>query len=137
MIRELTCVTCPMGCSLSIESGEGDDLVITGNRCPRGVVYAREELLAPKRVVTATCRLRFPEATPSEAGLPHAAMAFAGLPRRLPIKSTAAFPRERIPELLGLIAELEVPAPVHIGDLLAKDLLGTGIDLVATRTVTW
>jgi CxxC motif-containing protein len=57
MSEELICITCPLGCHLSIDRGPGDALAISGNRCPRGVKYAEEELLAPKRVVSATARI--------------------------------------------------------------------------------
>ena len=56
MAEELICITCPLGCHLSVERRADGGLSVSGNRCPRGARYAEEELLAPKRVVTATCR---------------------------------------------------------------------------------
>ena len=44
MIKELTCIRCPIGCSLQVEMN-GDEVVnVTGNNCPRGAEYARKEL---------------------------------------------------------------------------------------------
>ena len=54
MTDKLICITCPLGCRLEAERGADGELLVSGNHCPRGARYAREELLAPKRVVTAT-----------------------------------------------------------------------------------
>lgn len=120
MTRELTCITCPLGCALTIDDAADGNLAIAGNRCSRGASYAREEFLAPKRVVTATCRL---------------ARAAGDGPRRVPCRSSAAFPRERVGELLRLAYGLEVSMPVVSGQVLIRDALGTGIDLIATRSL--
>ena len=119
MTQELTCITCPMGCRLTAERGADGSLAVTGNRCPRGAAYAREELLAPKRTVTATCR-----ASASASGV-----------KRIPCRTTAPFPREKVDELLAAIYALEEPLPVARGRTLIRDALGTGIDVIATRTL--
>jgi Uncharacterized protein with conserved CXXC pairs len=124
-----------MGCRLSVErpdsgaAGEEAEasFVVTGNRCPRGAAYAREELLAPKRTVTATCRLRLPEGAEVDRGL--------GAPSRVPCRTRGAFPKERVSELLAAIYALELEPPIRRGDVLIKDALGLGIDVVATRTL--
>lgn len=130
MRQELTCITCPMGCHLSIERPDGGaegEMTVTGNRCPRGAAYAREELFAPKRTVTATCRVH-------RGGAGASAEAMSG-PRRVPCRTRAAFPKERVNELLAAIYKLDVSLPVERGDVLIKDALGLGIDVVATRTL--
>lgn len=137
---ELVCITCPIGCHLQVETlgggasgaigaegAEGPEIQVSGNRCPRGVVYAREETLAPRRVVTATCRVRREPAVASAAGLT--------APRRVPLRTTAAFPKERVDELLAAIYALELPLPARRGQVAMKDALGSGIDLIVTRTV--
>jgi len=132
MKEELTCITCPMGCRLEVERpADGGELRVAGNRCPRGAVYAREELLAPKRVVTATCRAA-PAAGP-RAGAPDRGLS---APRRVPCKTSAPFPKERIGELLDSIYRLEARLPVARGQVLLADALGIGIDVVATRGVS-
>jgi CxxC motif-containing protein len=119
---EMTCVTCPMGCRLEVERLGAEEISVSGNRCPRGAVYAREELLAPKRTVTATCRAG-PGGDPRRAA------------RRIPCRSAAPFPRERVDGLLRAIYGIEVPLPVRRGQVLIRDALGTGVDVVATRTI--
>lgn len=132
MSQELICITCPMGCHLSVERLEGGELQVSGNRCPRGAVYAREETLSPKRVVTATC--------PSVRGCGGAACAEGGheslsLPRRVPVRTTAAFPKERVGELLKVLYDREVELPVARGAVIVSNALGTGIDVIATRAI--
>jgi CxxC motif-containing protein len=119
MGQELTCITCPMGCRLAIEVRADGELAVSGNRCPRGAAYAREELLAPKRTVTATCR--------AEGGS-------AGT-KRIPCRTAAPFPKECVGELLVEIYKLEARLPIARGSVLMKDALGLGIDVVATRTL--
>jgi len=139
MSEELTCITCPLGCSLEVERRPDGSLVVSGNRCPRGPAYAREELLAPRRVVTATCRARESGPAAGRGGRANGAeprQPFAATrPRRIPCRTRAAFPKERVAELLAAIYGLEVELPVEIGKVLIPDALGSGIDLIATRTV--
>jgi CxxC motif-containing protein len=127
-MRNLTCIVCPMGCPLAVEEGEaGPDgfpvLTVTGNRCPRGAVYAQEELRSPKRVVTATCAV---------AEEPASGAAFTGL-RRLPVKTSGPCPRERIGALLKEIYQIRVLPPVKAGDKILPNWGGLGIDVLAVR----
>jgi len=135
MSEELVCITCPLGCRLEItrlqESGiQQEALSVSGNRCPRGVKYAQEELLAPKRMVSATARIA--GAAGIEAGGLSASL---GSIARLPVRSTAAYAKEGVPELLEAIYRLNVTLPVRRGDVLIRDYKGSGIDVIATRTI--
>ncbi len=121
-----------MGCHLSIERLSENDIAVTGNRCARGEQYAREEMLSPRRVVTATCR------TATEAGAGVGAGAAANSqyrPRRVPLRTSAGFPKECIPELLALIYSLELRLPVKRGQVAIPDALGTGVDVIVTRSM--
>lgn len=111
-----------MGCRLRIERVGDDDMTVTGNRCVRGEQYARAEILSPKRVVTATCRA---------ANIRNDAEA----PRRIPLRTAKAFPKEKVAGLLSLIYALELELPVHRGQVAIADALGTGIDVIVTRTM--
>ncbi len=114
--KEMICIVCPVGCHLQV-TVDNDEVKVTGNRCPRGEEYAREEILAPKRVVTATCRLEN-EQHP-----------------RLPVKTDAPLPFEHINELLDRVYELSLPTPIKTGDILIEDFKGTGVNLVASRSI--
>lgn len=130
-MTELVCITCPLGCHLNVETAGAESLIVTGNRCARGLAYAREEFLSPRRTVTTTCRITHATAAPEgAAAAPSSADA---APRRIPVRTSAAFPKERIPELIDFLRDFGAALPVRRGQPLARDLLGTGIDLVATR----
>jgi CxxC motif-containing protein len=133
-MRNLTCIVCPIGCSLSVEEGEAGSsgfpqLTVTGNRCPRGAVYAQEEIRAPKRVVTATCAIVDGGAIADAGGK----AGQSGGPRRVPVKTSGPCPREKIDALLKEIYQTRVPLPVKAGDKILPDWNGLGIDVVAVR----
>ncbi len=112
----MVCIVCPVGCRLRINI-ENETPSVSGNRCPRGEEYAIEELLAPKRVVTATCGIRDREYL------------------RLPVKTDAPLPFEQIDNLLKEIYALSVEIPVKRGDVLIRNFGGTGVQLVASRSI--
>ena len=113
MKKEMVCIVCPIGCRMEVDIER--DYKVTGNQCERGPVYAREELTAPKRVVTSTIKI-------SE-----------GLYNRVPIKTRGAIPKELVFKCMEEINKLEVRSPVKMGDVVLEDVLGTGIDIVTTR----
>jgi CxxC motif-containing protein len=118
-MRNLTCIVCPIGCSLNVEDDSSGNLSVTGNRCLRGGAYAMEEIRAPKRTVTATCQIDKEAASV----------------KRIPVKTASPCPREKIPALLDDIYKLKVTLPVKTGDVLIDDWKGEGINVVATRTI--
>jgi CxxC motif-containing protein len=119
-MQSLTCIVCPIGCSLEVTGNSGLDsnLTVTGNRCPRGEVYANEEIRAPKRTVTATCQID----------------GEAGAARRVPVKTVSPCPKEKIPSLLNDIYKIKITIPVKTGDIIIANWNGEGIDVAATRS---
>jgi len=113
MKKEMVCIVCPIGCRMEVDIER--DYKVTGNQCERGPVYAREELTAPKRVVTSTIKIS------------------GGLYNRVPIKTRGAIPKELVFKCMEEINKLEVRSPVKMGDVVLEDVLGTGIDIVTTR----
>jgi len=120
-MRSLTCIICPIGCDLEVEEDKqpGNNLSINGNRCPRGIVYAQEEIRSPKRVVTATAMIEGESSTI----------------RRVPVKSSNPCPREKIPAMLDDIYNVKVALPVKAGDVIISGWNGSGIDIIATRSI--
>lgn len=112
---ELICIVCPLGCSLSVVK-DNDCFQVRGG-CKRGERYAQEEMTNPRRVVTTTLRIK------------------NGVWRRIPVRTSSPFPRDKIPELMRFLDSLEVEAPQKRGDIMVKNLLGEGVDLVVTRTI--
>ena len=127
-MRNLTCIVCPIGCSLDVDNSSSaavnseENLSVTGNRCTRGITYALEEIRAPKRVVTATVQLAEDANTESSV-------------RRVPVKTSSPCLRDKIPALLEDIYRKKVSIPVKVGDIIIADWNGEGIDVVATRNL--
>jgi CxxC motif-containing protein len=124
---ELVCIVCPVGCSLVAEEASAaglPSLTVTGNHCPRGAAYAREEVQAPKRTVTATCAI-----SGNDKG--HSLYAL----RRVPVKTNIPCPKEKIPALLADIYHAEMNLPVKVGDAVIVNWQNSGIDVVVTRSV--
>jgi CxxC motif-containing protein len=94
-----------------------DEMEVSGNRCKRGAAYAVEEFSDPRRVITGTCAI---------AGARVA---------RIPVRSRDGVPVDELAPFLKAMYEIRLTAPVERGITIAKDLGGTGIDLVATMTL--
>ena len=111
--REMTCIVCPKGCPLHVELSDKDEvLCVTGFTCPRGKQYAIDECTHPVRTVTTTAR--------TENG---------GV---IPVKTAAPIPKELMFACMEQINRTVVKLPAQVGDVLIKDLLGTGVDVIVT-----
>lgn len=114
-IVELTCISCPLGCPLKVETdNEGKVLSVTGNTCKRGEDYGRREVTAPTRTVTSTVRLK------------------GGTGPVVSVRTRQDVPKSKIFAVMGEIRRTVVTAPVHIGDVVIPNIAGTGVDLIAT-----
>ena len=116
MNREMLCISCPLGCRLKV-LGSMEDLRITGHRCLRGEIYAREEVANPKRVVTATAAIK--------GGLNMV---------RMPVKTDAPLPKQNIAALLNDLYQMELAPPINRGDVIIDNYKGTGVSVIATRS---
>lgn len=114
-IVELTCISCPLGCLLKVETdNEGKVLSVTGNTCKRGEDYGRREVTAPTRTVTSTVRLK------------------GGTGPVVSVRTRQDVPKSKIFAVMEEIRRTVVTAPVHIGDVVIPNIAGTGVDLIAT-----
>ncbi len=117
VVDRLTCVLCPVGCELEVGTGPDGCFQVIGNQCDRGIPFAEEEVLRPKRNLATSVPVR---GTAS---------------RMVSVRLSGMVPREMIFPILAEIAKLRPDAPVRRGQVLIADVLGTGVDVVATRTV--
>lgn len=106
----LTCVECPMGCSLEV-TVEGEQINVSGNGCPRGVMYAKNEITCPMRVLTSTVK--------TEDG------------RLVAVKTDNPIKKSLMMDLMKKINSLTVKTPVKIGDVIVENF-SDGANLVAT-----
>lgn len=118
MMKEtsLVCIVCPLGCRLTVTSDNGE-YTVRGNKCPRGEKYGIKELTSPTRTITSTVKIE------------------GALLCRLPVKSSGEIPKSMVMECMELINEVLVKAPIKVGDIIIKDILSTGVDLVASRSM--
>jgi CxxC motif-containing protein len=115
VIDRLTCVLCPAGCELEVARDAADDLQVAGNQCDKGIPFALEEVLRPKRNLATS--------------VPIAGTAA----RMVSVRLTGPVPRELVFPILAEIARLRPQAPVRRGQVLIADVLGSGVDVIATR----
>ena len=145
---ELTCIVCPKGCRLRVDDQNG--YKVTGNICARGEAYGREEALDPKRTVTSTVRILFerhkgahPPVAPVAPAIPQPLPLVSyfrpdapQIEARLPVKTSAPVPKASIMDVMREVNRITVRGPARLGDVIAANIAGTGVDLLATRTMT-
>ena len=113
--RDLTCICCPMGCPLEVTLEDGKCISVTGNRCKRGAAYGEEETVRPMRVLTTTVR--------HQSG------------KMISVKTKTSIPKGKLMDAAKEVAKVTVSGSVAIGDVIVKDLAGTGVALVATQAM--
>ncbi len=115
-MESIICIQCPVGCKISIDS-IGEKIKITGNKCKRGEEYALQEIKNPVRMLTTTVFVE------------------DGIQRMLPVKSDKELPKNLIKECVKVLAKIRVKAPVKQGEIIYKNILDTGVNIVATRNM--
>ena len=112
----ITCINCPVGCRMTVQTSQGKILSILDNQCKRGEVYARQESVLPLRMVTAVALVQ-------------------GSVTPVSLKTAGPVPKNKIMEVMKAVNGLSLQLPIHIGDILLKNAADTGVDLVATRSL--
>ena len=111
MKRELVCIVCPKGCNLNVEINEGNEIVVTGNTCKRGIEYAVNECTNPVRCVTTTMK--------AQNGDP------------VSVKTDRAIPKDKVFEAMEIINSQILSLPIHVGDVIIENVFGCNI--IATQ----
>ena len=114
-VRVITCIICPIGCKAKVTIKNGKISKIEDVECPRGEEYVTREIEAPMRDFFTTVRIK-------GASVPV-----------LPVRSTQPIPKDKIMDCALELANIVVNAPVKAGDVIVKNLLGLGVDIIATR----
>ncbi len=118
MKSELSCIVCPMSCTITVEVNDNNEVVtITGNTCKRGENYARNEMTHPMRQLTSTVLI------------------VGGIYKRLPVILSGDIPKEKIFQVMEQINKASVNAPVKRGDVIIKDVCNLGVDVIASRSM--
>ena len=118
--KRVTCILCPNGCVLDVTYGgepTAETIAVEGNLCPRGREYAIDEVLHPKRTLTTSVSV------------------IGGDEPLVSVRTASPIPRSLIKEAREALRGIAVQAPVAIGDVIVRNVVGTGVDVIATRAV--
>ncbi|MBO4383614.1 MAG: DUF1667 domain-containing protein, partial [Clostridia bacterium] len=115
---KMVCITCPQSCILTVTKNDDGTVTVTGNRCPRGEQFALSELTAPQRTLCTTV-----------------ATAFPGTPV-LPCRVSTDIPKDKVFDVMEAINAVRVTKPLSRGDIIIRNVLGTGADVIATADLT-
>jgi len=118
--ESIICILCPNGCELDVRHSSDpipETIEVEGNLCPRGIDYAIEEILHPKRTLTTSVLVR------------------GGTEPQASVKTACPVPRDKLLDVRQALRSVALDAPVQIGDVALADVAGTGVDVVVTRSV--
>jgi CxxC motif-containing protein len=113
--HSFVCINCPLSCSLELIEEDGEVIEVVGNECEVGKKYAEEEFRNPRRMVTTTVAVR------------------NGVLPLLPVVSESPVPKDMVREAAKVLSRVTVDAPVEEGQVIYKDILGTGINIISSR----
>lgn len=116
MKREITCIVCPKGCQIIVNNIDGQ-YIVEGNSCIRGAKYSVDEVTSPKRMITSTVRLE------------------GAYLNMLPVKTSSSVPKDLVFEIMNILSTIKITAPVKVGDIIVKNILDTGVDIVSTKSI--
>jgi CxxC motif-containing protein len=112
------CLRCPRGCEIhTVLDEEGEILSMEGNKCKLGPEYVKQEIADPRRVLPTSVRVKNGERPLA------------------PVWTPQPIPKSMLLELAAASREVELEAPVHIGDIAIRDWKGLGVDLVVSGEV--
>lgn len=115
--NEYICIVCPRGCKIKAYMENGKVLRCDGNACPRGEKYVIDEAINPTRGVTTTVKI------------PNGSIPL------LPVKTSRPVPKSLIFDIIKECNKQTVNPPVKIGDTIIKNVMDSGADIIATKSV--
>lgn len=114
MSEKVTCISCPLGCSILVEKDEKDFQII-GQACKKGMEYALKEVTNPQRILTSTVKIQ------------------NGIQKMLPVRSEKTIPKKLIIQSVKELSKVVITAPIKKGDIIFKNILNTGVNIVSSR----
>ena len=117
MKKDIICTICPRGCTITVEGTKEEVSSVSGYGCKRGMEYATNEFISPVRILTTTIKA---EGFDNEL---------------IPVRSSKPIPKDKILDCMEIIKKTTLALPVKQYDVVVKNILGTGVDIVATKEV--
>jgi len=115
--KEITCIVCPIGCKILVKTNGKDFEICNGNKCKKGIEYAKSEALDPRRMLTSSVLVNNGEWP------------------LVSVKSSKSVPKNKIIQVLKLIKKAKVDAPIKLGQSIIKNVANTRIDIIATKSI--
>jgi CxxC motif-containing protein len=115
--RHFVCVVCPVGCEIDVVHDGSKIISMEGNKCEKSVEFVSQELIEPMRILTTTVRIegsRWPV---------------------IPVRTDKSVPKRLFPRIMRQLRPIKLQAPVDMLDVVARDVMRTGANVVATRTM--
>ncbi|MHA1489936.1 MAG: DUF1667 domain-containing protein [Promethearchaeota archaeon] len=118
ILAEIRCIICPTGCVIQVKKDEKGELIYEGYTCKRGLEYAKQEYIAPKRVLTTTMRVE------------------NGFLPLIPVRSNVPILKKKLNEVLNEIATTIIKAPIKMNDILIENVINLEANIIASRDLT-
>lgn len=118
MHKKLTCIVCPIGCEVTVDYSGKKIRKISGAKCLRGEDYVQDEIISPTRTLTTTLRV------------------IGGDEPLVSARSNKPIPKNKIKSAVKKLSKIKVKAPIEVGDVLMKNILGLKADVIATKSVS-
>lgn len=115
--QNYTCIVCPLSCQITLSIDNDEIIQVTGNTCRRGEEFARNEYKNPVRTLTTVVGLENSEY------------------HCLPVISDGSISKDKLMECLEFLKNIKVSAPVSGGDVIVEDILSTGVNIIAAKTI--
>ena len=115
--KRITCIVCPIGCKILVESRGKLIENLDGNKCVKGIEYAKNEALDPRRMLTTSVLVKDGEWP------------------LVSVKSSQPVPKDRVFKILNEIKKVKLNAPVKAGEEIIKSVANTDFNIIATKTV--
>ena len=114
MLHQSICYGCSEKCLLSIDK-KGNEIIVIGNKCYKGIEYGKESL-NNKGILTTVVRAKGGK-----------------YPKVVPVKSSAPIDKGLWLECSKALSRIYVSLPVKTGDVVCKNILNTGVDIICTK----
>ncbi len=112
-MKELVCIVCPRGCRLKVD--EENAYAVTGNSCPRGAEYGKNEISDPTRVLTSTVRIE------------------GALYPRCPVRSDRPVPKGMMMEIMKKLNAVTLVSPVEAETVILENVDGRGANIITSK----
>ena len=115
--KEIICIVCPIGCKILVRIDKDQFELLDGNKCKKGIEYARNEALDPRRMLTSSVLVK------------------GGEWPLVSVKSSKPVPKAKVEYILNEIKKTTINAPVKSGQLIIKNVADSKIDILATKSI--